>query len=103
MIVARSCHDAITTLLKDLQKEFALKDLGDVHYFRGIEVKKARDGLLLTQEKYTSDILERVGMKKCKAIIHPCRQVRNYLLMKGHLSRQKIPQGIEVLLMPCST
>jgi histone deacetylase 1/2 len=48
-----------------------LKDLGDVHYFLGIEVNKMQDGLLLTQEKYTSDILERVGMTKCKAMNTP--------------------------------
>jgi histone deacetylase 1/2 len=66
IIVASSCHDATSALLRDLQKEFALKDLGDAHYFLGIEVKKISDGLLLTQEKYTTDILKRVGMLTCK-------------------------------------
>jgi histone deacetylase 1/2 len=66
IIVASSCHKATSALLKDLQVEFALKDLGDVHYFLGIEVKKTKDGLLLTQEKYTNDILKRVGMLQCK-------------------------------------
>jgi histone deacetylase 1/2 len=46
IIVASSCQNATAALLKDLQMEFALKDLGDVHYFLGIEVKKVQDGLL---------------------------------------------------------
>jgi transposase InsO family protein len=44
IIVASSCQNATAALLKDLQMEFALKDLGDVHYFLGIEVKKVQDG-----------------------------------------------------------
>ena len=33
IIVTSSSDEAITTLLKDLSAEFALKDLGDQHYF----------------------------------------------------------------------
>jgi hypothetical protein len=53
-------------LLADLKSEFALKDLGVLHYFLVIEVKKQSGSLLLTQEKYASDILRRVGMLMCK-------------------------------------
>jgi histone deacetylase 1/2 len=52
------------TLLQDLKDDFSLKDLGDLHFFLGIEVKKVNDSLLLTQEKYASDLLDKVGMKK---------------------------------------
>jgi hypothetical protein len=52
--------------LKNLEKEFALKDLGDLHYFLGIEVTKLPDGLLLSQNKYALDILRRVSMTSCK-------------------------------------
>jgi hypothetical protein len=34
----------------------------------GIEVKKQDDGIVLCQEKYATDLLEKVGMKHCKAI-----------------------------------
>jgi hypothetical protein len=44
-------------LLADLKSEIALKDLGVLHYFLVIEVKKQSGSLLLTQEKYASDIL----------------------------------------------
>jgi len=39
IIVASSSQEATNALLKDLEKEFSLKDLGDLHYL-GIEVKK---------------------------------------------------------------
>ncbi|KAM3373172.1 hypothetical protein ACQJBY_019886 [Aegilops geniculata] len=71
IIVASSSSSATTCLLKDLKLEFALKDLGDLHYFLGIEVKQIKDGILLTQEKYTADILRRVGLEKCKPVSTP--------------------------------
>jgi len=58
IIVASSTPSATSALPSDLNKEFALKDLGDLHYFLGIEVNKVSDGLILTQEKYASDVLK---------------------------------------------
>jgi histone deacetylase 1/2 len=48
IIVASSSSAATKALLADLEKEFALKDLGDLHYFLGIEVKRGDDGLVLS-------------------------------------------------------
>jgi histone deacetylase 1/2 len=56
IIVTSSSNKAITALLHDLGVAFALKDLGALHYFLGIEVKKTANGLLLTQEKYANDL-----------------------------------------------
>lgn len=71
IIVASSSPKATAALLKNLNDEFALKDLGDLHYFLGIEVSKVQDGILLTQEKYASDLLKRVGMENCKPVNTP--------------------------------
>jgi hypothetical protein len=38
IIVASSSSAVVTALLQDLQGDFALKDLGPLHYFLGIEV-----------------------------------------------------------------
>jgi hypothetical protein len=43
----------------------ALKDLDTLHYFLGIEVNKIPEGILLSQEKYTNDLLKRVNMNTC--------------------------------------
>ena len=71
IIITSSSQEATEALLKDLQLEFALKDLGDLHYFLGIEVKKTPDGLVLSQERYAANILIRSGMDKCKTIDTP--------------------------------
>jgi hypothetical protein len=66
IIVTSSSSEAGTALLCDLKKDFALKDLGDIHFFLGIAVKKVKNGILLPQSKYAQDILARVGMSSCK-------------------------------------
>jgi histone deacetylase 1/2 len=65
IIVASSSQAATDALLKALSKEFALKDLGDLQYFLGLEVHKVDDGTVLNQEKYAQDVLARVGMTHC--------------------------------------
>jgi histone deacetylase 1/2 len=71
IIVVSSSQEAIKALLKDLEREFALKDLGDLHYFLGIEVKRNSEGMMLSQGKYAEDIIKRMGMSNCKPINTP--------------------------------
>jgi hypothetical protein len=54
-------------MLQDLSIEFALKDLGQLHYFLRIEVQKTGDGIHLSQTKYALDLLGRVGMINLQA------------------------------------
>jgi hypothetical protein len=71
IIVASSSQAATNALLMDLHQEFALKDLGDLSYFLGIEVQKTANGLVLSQSKYAQDILTRVGMANCTGMPTP--------------------------------
>jgi hypothetical protein len=73
IIVASSSQEATAALQwkLQLQSEFALKDLGDLHYFLGIEVKRIPQGIVLSQGKYTSDLLKKVGMVDCKPVNTP--------------------------------
>jgi hypothetical protein len=69
IIVASSSQDATMCLLWNLENDFALKDLGDLYYFLGIEVTKVKDGILLTQQKYATELLQCVGMISCKSVL----------------------------------
>jgi hypothetical protein len=71
IIVASSSSASVMTLLHDLQSDFALKDLGSLHYFLGIEVQHTPERLCLSQSKYTIDLLHRAGMQSCKAVTTP--------------------------------
>jgi hypothetical protein len=59
IVVVSSNNDVVIVLLQDLQKEFAVKDLVSLHYFLGIEVNKIPGGILLSQDKYASDLLKK--------------------------------------------
>jgi hypothetical protein len=50
IIVASSTQQAAVALLNDLKEDFALKDLGELQYFLGIEVKQTPEGILLSRE-----------------------------------------------------
>jgi len=83
IIVASSSSQATEALLKDLQRDFALKDLGNLHYFLGIEVKQVSDGLVLSQGRYAADVLSRSGMDKAKAVDTPLSSTEKLSLTAG--------------------
>ena len=84
IIVTSSSNEAITALLKDLNSEFALKDLGDLQYFLGIEVKRNKEGgLHLSQEKYASDLLNKAGLQGCKPSPTPLSSSERLSLAEG--------------------
>ncbi|KAJ0534952.1 putative RNA-directed DNA polymerase [Helianthus annuus] len=49
-----------------LDKKFSIKDLGPLKFFLGIEVARTNEGMVLSQRKYTLDILEETGMMGCR-------------------------------------
>jgi hypothetical protein len=71
IIIVSSSPCAVDAILADLKCDFALKDLGDLHFFLGIKVKCTNQGLMLSQEKYVSDILTRASMTTCKEVVTP--------------------------------
>ena len=48
-----------------------MKDLGLMHLFLGLEVWKRSDVILVSQGRYTIDILRRFGMMHCKSMSTP--------------------------------
>ncbi|XP_042045110.1 secreted RxLR effector protein 161-like [Salvia splendens] len=49
-------------------KSFEMTDLGQMHYFLGIEVNQDEKGTFITQEKYTENLLKRFKMEGCKPL-----------------------------------
>jgi histone deacetylase 1/2 len=62
---------ATDRLIASLSSDFAVKDLGKLHYFLGIEVTHSRNGLALSQMKYSQDLLRRAGMLQCSPVTTP--------------------------------
>ena len=83
IIVARSSQEVMSALLRDLHAEFAIKDLGDLHYFLGIQVQQRKGELLMSQERYATDILKRVNMQLCKLVHTPLSTTEKLSIDEG--------------------
>lgn len=66
LILTGNQDHVLTNFIVRLNKEFAIKDLGELNYFLGLDVMYASDGLFLNQSKYTHEILERARMFDAK-------------------------------------
>jgi hypothetical protein len=71
MIITGDDTVGIRNLQKKLCQQFEMKDLESLIYFLGLEVSFDLDGYYLSQAKYASDLLSRVGITDCKTVDSP--------------------------------
>ncbi|KAA0026101.1 putative mitochondrial protein [Cucumis melo var. makuwa] len=71
IIVTSNDSVLISTLIKSLDKQFALKDLGRLTYFLGFQVNYLKSGFILNQEKYISDLLHKLQLSDLKPAPSP--------------------------------
>ncbi|RVW30661.1 Retrovirus-related Pol polyprotein from transposon RE1 [Vitis vinifera] len=50
----------------NFNKEFEIKDLGNLKYFLGMEIARSKKGIAVSQRKYVLDLLNETGMLGCK-------------------------------------
>eukprot|EP00253_Pinus_taeda_P014552 PITA_14552 len=56
---------------KTLATEFNMKDLGQMHYFLGLEVWQQKGEIFLGQGRYATEILKRFRMQDCRPMATP--------------------------------
>ncbi|XP_021984785.1 uncharacterized mitochondrial protein AtMg00810-like [Helianthus annuus] len=71
VIVTGNQGHKLHAFIKALNTEFALKDLGELSYFLGLEVVHMNQGLFIHQAKYATDVLERARMMDAKLAATP--------------------------------
>jgi histone deacetylase 1/2 len=71
ILITGSSHMQIASLIAKLNSEFALRDLGRLTYFLGIEVSYHDNSIHLSQTKYISDLLHRTEMFDTKPVKTP--------------------------------
>jgi histone deacetylase 1/2 len=85
IILVSSLGTAADRLVSALSGDFAIKDLGRLHYFLGLEVSHSASGLTLTQPKYSMDLLRRSGMLECKSATTPMSSTDRLSALDGAL------------------
>jgi hypothetical protein len=56
---------------KIMTNRFEMSMMGELKYFLGFQIKQLKDGTLISQIKYTHDLLKKFGMDKAKPIKTP--------------------------------
>ena len=74
MVLTGNDLEEMKLLQEYLSKEFEIKDLGSLKYFLGIEVSRSKNGIFLSQRKYTLDLLKETGMSACQLIDTPMEE-----------------------------
>jgi hypothetical protein len=71
MIFSSTNEDYCKDFGELMSKEFEMSMIGELTFFLGFQVKQMREGIFISQEKYTKDLLKRFKMDDCKPIKTP--------------------------------
>ena len=55
-----------------MSKEFKMSMIGELTFFLGFQVKQMREGIFISQEKYTKDLLKRSIWMNVSQSRHQC-------------------------------
>ncbi|KAL2242389.1 UNVERIFIED_CONTAM: Retrovirus-related Pol polyprotein from transposon RE1 [Sesamum indicum] len=71
VLIAAASKSLIEEVKRYLDNLFTIKDLGEAQYFLGLELFRSQKGLVLSQNKYTQDIVRDVGLSEGKSALTP--------------------------------
>ena len=80
LIITGSDKAGIQATKDFLKSVFDIKDLGEMKYFLGIEICRSKEGLFMSQRKYTMDMLKEAGV------------------LGGKIAKTPLEEGYKVLL-----
>ncbi|KAL5550042.1 hypothetical protein UlMin_000218 [Ulmus minor] len=66
ILITRSSASQVSKLITDLPNTFALRDLGVLSYFLGVEATYSNDAIHFSQSKYRANLLAKTDMSDCK-------------------------------------
>ncbi|CAN0920957.1 Retrovirus-related Pol polyprotein from transposon RE2 [Linum grandiflorum] len=95
LIITGSDSSYIASFIRTLDKHFSLKDMGELHHFLGLDIRRTAVGLQVNQRSYLQGILHRVNMTTCSSVSTPA-DPQNKLCKAGtpfsdpHLYRQTV-------------
>lgn len=83
MIITGDDSNGIVSIKATLSRCFDMKDLGHLRYFLGIEIASSEKGYLLSQSKYTTDIIHRAGLTDTRHVDSPLEVNARYTPTDG--------------------
>ena len=83
MIVTGDDTVGITDTQRYLHCQFHMKDLGHLRYFLGLEIAQAEPGILISQQKCTTDIIDITALTDTKIVDTPLEVHSKFLSSDG--------------------
>ena len=68
IILTGSSSYVLHNFISVLSHQFAMKDLGDLYYFWGVQVARNSQGIFLSQQKYIHDLIRKFHMHAAKPV-----------------------------------
>ncbi|CAH9084965.1 unnamed protein product [Cuscuta europaea] len=85
IIITGNSESSGTQFISIISKHFAMKDLGNLHYFLGVEAIRSAKGMFLSQHKYVTDLLARFHLHTVKPVRTPLASRTTLSLSDGEL------------------
>jgi hypothetical protein len=85
MILSASTTALLQHIIAKLHDAFAVKDMGPLRHFLGINVRRTAAGFFLSQSTYADELLERAGMANCKPVATPADTKSKASIVDGKL------------------
>jgi hypothetical protein len=70
-VIAHSNTKVFENIKDKLKNNFAMRDLGKLNYCLGMEFKQTDKSIMVNQQRYINNILEKFGMQNCKNTATP--------------------------------
>ena len=90
IIITCLSQSTIQNLLTALHEDFAVKDLGKLNFFLGIEVLPCNHGMFLSRARYILNILSRTKMIDAKPVHTPMASTTHLSAHEGDLDRKSV-------------
>lgn len=94
ILITGSSPSLITHIITLLCHKFALKNLGPLHYFLGLDIKRTRHGMFISQTKYAIQLLEQANMLEAKPYSTPISTGQKIGLTSGTILCSSISESI---------
>jgi len=73
LLITGSSTSEIKKVKDKLKFEFKMTDLGEISFFLGMECVKLKTGMVMHQQKYIGELLDKFEMKSCNSVSNPSK------------------------------
>ncbi|GJZ79695.1 retrovirus-related pol polyprotein from transposon TNT 1-94 [Tanacetum coccineum] len=83
VIYTCSSAELMSEFKASMMSMFEMADMGQLHYFLGLEIKQTNRGIFVSQQKYATELLKQFNMVNCKTKATPMNTNEKLMAVDG--------------------